>query len=34
MTDVEYPNSDEISYGYDDVGNRTSLTVNGTTTTT
>jgi hypothetical protein len=32
-TDVEYPNTDEINYGYDDVGNRTSLTINGTTTT-
>ena len=33
MTEVDYPNSDVVSYGYDAVGNRTSLTVNGTTTT-
>ncbi len=33
LTEVDYPNSDVVSYGYDAVGNRTSLTVNGTTTT-
>ncbi len=33
LTEVDYPNSDVVSYGYDAVGNRTSLTINGTTTT-
>ena len=31
LTDVEYPNSDTTEYGYDAVGNRTSLTINGGT---
>jgi RHS repeat-associated protein len=31
LTEVEYPNSDVTEYGYDAVGNRTSLTINGGT---
>jgi YD repeat-containing protein len=33
LTSASYPNGDAVSYGYDAVGNRTSLTVNGNTTT-
>jgi RHS repeat-associated protein len=31
LTEVEYPNSDLTEYGYDAVGNRTSLTIDGST---
>jgi YD repeat-containing protein len=33
LTSASYPSGDAVSYGYDAVGNRTSLTVNGSTTT-
>lgn len=32
LTAAAYPNGDSVSYGYDAVGSRTSLTANGTTT--
>jgi RHS repeat-associated protein len=33
LTSASYPNGDSVSYDYDAVGNRTSLTVNGNATT-